>query len=143
MQEFEASSSYEEWDKKKIILGCLGFVVIVGIIIGVKTYILDPQEQKSTPRATKASYQQVEGTSTIATGKEKDKADAPTPTGISVPAIIQEKVGLIQQQVMKLDPQEVASSSPQVKKLLDDIKALEQVPRNSAKDLCQQMCSKL
>jgi hypothetical protein len=35
---------------------------------------------------------------------------------------------------------EVASSSPQVQKILNDIKALQQYPANQIKDLCRKIC---
>lgn len=47
----------------------------------------------------------------------------------------------LQKQVMNLDPQEVVTSSPQVKKIINDLKNLQGLPKSELKQVCESLCS--
>ncbi len=49
----------------------------------------------------------------------------------------------LQNQATDLDIEEVATSSPQVQKILNDLKSLKDVPKNQIKNTCEQICSGL
>ena len=56
---------------------------------------------------------------------------------------IEDQVEAIKKQVMQLDPQDVVSSSPQVQKIIDDLKNLQGVPKNELKNVCESICKGL
>lgn len=65
-------------------------------------------------------------------------------TKVAVPKIdLQEKITAIADQVSKLDVKEVTASSPQVQKVLKDMEALKDLPKNEAKNACMSICSSL
>ena len=53
---------------------------------------------------------------------------------------VAEKIESLKQDVRGLNIVEIASSSPQVQKILNDIKFLEQYPANQAKEICKKIC---
>ena len=50
---------------------------------------------------------------------------------------IQSTLGLLQQQVAKLSPKDISTSSPQVQAIL---KTLQSLPSGEAHDVCQKLC---
>jgi hypothetical protein len=114
------------WSIPKILLG----VVVLGII-GWFVY----QNRSFILSFNDTSVKQVAGAST----KRVENNEK-----IAVPHIdLQEKINEITQQVSKLDVKDVASSSPQVQKVLHDMEALKDLPRSQAKDACVKICSGL
>lgn len=141
---------HEVWDKKKIITAFLFFALIFGGGFFVKTYILDAQNEQASQETKQSlvSKKSVKGSNT-----EKEEIEEITPTSKSIlpsnlssdviQEEIQKKIEVITKQVSTLSPQEMASSSPQVKKILKDIEALKEYPKNQAKEACLQVCSNL
>lgn len=134
----------ETWDKKKIIVF---LIVIVVLVIGgfyLKTkYLGDLQKQSIIPSK---SSQEVAGESIEGSGA-KDSITNSKESFSSIPSSIknnvQEKLDSIKQQITNLNAVDIATSSPQVQKILNDIKTLEQYPGNQAKEMCQKICSSL
>ncbi len=58
----------------------------------------------------------------------------------NIPQTIKENINKLKQEVSGLNIVEVASSSPQVQKIINDIKSLEQYPTNQAKEICRKIC---
>jgi len=56
---------------------------------------------------------------------------------------LQQKLDSIKQEVSKLDIKDIASTSAQVQKLINDLNALKEYPSNQIKDVCQKICSGL
>jgi hypothetical protein len=75
----------------------------------------------------------VEGASIIDNNTEPDLRT-------NIQETIKEKINSIKQEVSGLDIVEIASSSPQVQKILNDIKSLEQYPTNQIKEICRKIC---
>lgn len=133
----------EAWDKKKIFMGIGASLILVsGVFYGVKTLGLftSDQQQQSSVRTSAAS---VEGASVQA--NEDTPTPEPTRPGISFPSKsdIEKKLTGVKDEITQLNVQEIASSSPQVQKVLRDIQALGQYPGNQAKEMCQRLCSNL
>ncbi len=63
------------------------------------------------------------------------------PSSSNIEVQVKEQVNSLKKQVGSLNAVEVASSSPQVQKILNDIKDLEQYPHKQAKEACQKICS--
>lgn len=123
----------ESWDVKKIIIGILVLFFLAGTAYAAKTFLLDKLDKQKKVDVAGASV-------------EREKVFIPTENqAFSFPSQsdIQQKISDIRQDVVKLDALEIASSSPQVQKVLNDIKTLGEYPRNQAKDICQQICSNL
>lgn len=49
----------------------------------------------------------------------------------------------IRESVNNLNVVDIATSSPQIQKVINDIKALESLPKNQAKGACERICSQL
>lgn len=86
-------------------------------------------------------------------GKTQDRAvkgeatsDMPNislPSSEELRSGIEQRVGDLQEQVLGLSPVDIATSSPQVQKILRDIKALEKYPKSEAREMCENFCKSL
>lgn len=75
--------------------------------------------------------------------KTENQPSFSLPSSSEVKSAIEQKVGELQKEVSNLSPLEVATTSPQVQKILRDIKALEGYPRNQAREFCENLCRNL
>lgn len=132
----------EAWDKKKILIGLLVLILVIGLGFGAKILVLD----KNKNFADSFKENKVKG-STIKneenTSSESQSKLLSLPSTSSLKTEAEKKLDIIKQEISNLNVTELASSSPQVKKILNDIKSLEQYPRNQAKDICQEICKGL
>jgi uncharacterized protein YpmS len=115
-----------EWDKKRIILfSVLVFLAIIGAYY-IKTLVLP---EKSFPQAlsTKAS---VKGAST-------ETASSNLKQGI------QNQINNLKTEAQNINVVDIATSTPQVQKIINDLKALQNYPANSLKGVCEKVCSGL
>lgn len=120
----------ESWNTKRIFAAL--FLITALIIVGyfLKTKVLG--ENSSPTDSSKA----VRGTtSTKEENKEQEQG-----LNINVQKVLQEKIESLKQAALGLNVVEIASSSPQVQKIINDIKSLEQYPTNQAKEICKQIC---
>jgi len=111
----------ETWNKKRVFLSIFLLALLIiggGYLFRDKIFISSSRQLKS-----------VEGAST-------SRVD----TAANVQEAVREKIDNLKQEVSGLNLMEVASSSPQVQKILNDIKALQQYPENQIKDLCRKIC---
>ncbi|OGH06412.1 MAG: hypothetical protein A2W22_06425 [Candidatus Levybacteria bacterium RBG_16_35_11] len=60
-----------------------------------------------------------------------------------IKSAVEDKIGVIQEEAKDIDLAEVASSSPQIQKIIKDLKSLENYPADQAKSLCEKICSGL
>lgn len=118
----------EVWDIRKIILG-----VIVVIIISVFLYMGKDILQKNL--SSSKSVGQVEGVST------QKPINLPPSSQLRDEA--KEKLDLIKKEIENLNAAELASSSPQVQKIIKDLQDLEKYPSIQIKDFCQNICKSL
>lgn len=125
----------ESWNKKRIIL--FGIVTLLGIVgYFSKVTFLD---KKNAIEEIQTSFDKVKGIQTKQDLKTDDKKIEPVYTN-SLKEGIQEKLDEIKENVSGLKVDEVASSSPSIQKVLHDIKNLENLPRNQAKETCKKIC---
>ncbi len=115
-----------EWDKKKIII----FSILAIFFIVSAVYIKDAFLGESTPTPKVTEVKQVKGVSTqdIASGIRQS---------------VQSNINNLKTEVENLDVAEVASSSPQVQKILNDLKSIKDVPSSQLKSACEKVCSGL
>lgn len=141
----ESSFDLEEetWDKKKIIFGLAVFALLLAGAIGAKMYLLPKSIARQIPIGPAVEGAQ---TSINATTDQVDSSSVtPTPEKITLPTTedLQKKIAELQDQITHLSLQDIASSSPQVQQLIQQIQALPNAPANAAKEACIQMCSRL
>lgn len=126
----EEIKSEESWNKKRIFAA---FFIIIGLIVlgyFLKTKVLG---KSSSPTD---SSKNVKG----ATAKKEENKEQEQGLNINVQKKVAEKIESLKQDVKGLNIVEIASSSPQVQKIINDIKSLEQYPTNQAKEICRQIC---
>lgn len=116
----------ESWDPKKLLALSILSVIVVVLLYSNRDMFLS--------RLPKLQHSKVAGAST----QVRQKA-------LSLPSQsdFKKQFDSIKAEVMGLDIQEVASSSPQVQKLINDIKGFKDLPKNQAKQFCEQVCSGL
>lgn len=126
----ESEFKEETLDKKRIIIFLIGILLIIGGYFG-KIYFLD----KKNPLEGLSEVGRVKGVST--------KNNNPPDASNFIKNGIQEKIDAIKEEATGLNVKEVASSSPQIQKVINDLKTLENVPKNQAKETCKKMCDGL
>jgi len=128
MQKLEEFTS---WNKKRIFIG---FIVILAALAllgyGIKTFVLGKNIDFFSKKTTL-------GTST------QKQEDTSLPKASSIQNSLQQKLDSIKEEVSKLDIKDIASSSPQIQKLIKDLNALKDYPGNQIKDVCQKICNGL
>lgn len=124
----EIKFEQEVWDLKKIIIGVVGLAAVAGGAFYAKNHFAP--NTTTTPPAT----QQVQGTTT------DNPIVSPTP---QIKINLQEKVQQLRNDVTHLNVAEIASSSPQVQQILNQVKNLGDLPKSEAKNVCQKICSGL
>lgn len=113
----------ESWNKKRIFAAFILIILLVAGIYFFKSRLLD---LNLSPKSVKG----------INSEEKKEKEDFTT----DIQGAVKEKINSLQQEVSSLNIMEVASSSPQIQKIINDIKSLEQYPTNQAKEICRQIC---
>ncbi len=126
MKELEVVGE-ETWNKKRVALGIFVLILILAGLFGFKTYVLD----KNSPS------QSVEGASVFAT-----PADTSSPLP-DLKSNVSDQINTLQQEASNLNITDIATSSPQVQKVINDLKSLQDLPKSQAKDFCQQVCNSL
>ncbi|MDO8639547.1 MAG: hypothetical protein Q7R53_01345 [bacterium] len=138
----EMDMAQESWDKKKIIFAItiILFILAGGFIL--KNLLLGKGESLNL-NPKNFSLESVKGLSTKKEEpvKENKENSISLPSASSLQTNLQQKIDSIKQEVNSLKIEDVASSSPQIQKIVDDIKSLESYPKNQAKEMCQKVCN--
>ena len=113
----------ESWDFKKILIALGLFAIIVA---GFKFLVLDKKFKKVAFQTVS-----VKGTNTTISPTTDLKKD------------VENKLNDLKKEVNNINVVEVATSTPAVKKVLNDIKSLENLPQSQAKDACFKICNGL
>jgi len=121
--------STEEWDKKRVII--TAFFVVVAIL-GVR-------EIKTT---FFSNNDEVLGQNVSVTPTPIKKPSVEIPR-VNVANQVGSKINEIKKNIEGLNAQEVASSSPQIQKVLRDMEGLKDLPSNEAKSMCVKLCSEI
>ncbi len=135
------------WDKKKIAIGVVSAIILLGVgIYFLKPYLFNQQNAATEVSQKSGNIGSVEGASTSqGIDQKNDNSQGQTAKSFSIPTVndVQANIANIQQQITHLDAAQIASSSPQVQKIIQDIQSMQEYPKNQAKEMCQQICSKL
>ncbi len=113
----------EEWDKKKIIA-----VTILALVLCLAAYsLLGPMLGLNKNTVLPNNAPQVKGAS----------------TQINLRQNVQNQIDAIKKEADNIDLAQVASSSPQVQKIIRDLKAIQNYPSNQLKSTCLNICNGL
>lgn len=115
----------ESWNKKRVLLGFVVLAVLIAGALTFKSLVLDKNQGPKTA---------VEGASVSVEN---------TPSPIPIKANIQDQIDTLQKEASNINITDIATSSPQVQKVLNDLKSIQGLPQNQAKSFCQQVCNNL
>jgi hypothetical protein len=115
----------ESWNKKRVFIA--GLLLILLIVGG---YFLNTRVfGNNSPQLTESVK-----------GAAVEEITSEPAAKINVQEAVKEKIDSLKQQVSNLNISEIANSSPQVQKILEDIKSLQDYPTNQLKELCRKIC---
>jgi ABC-type transport system involved in cytochrome bd biosynthesis fused ATPase/permease subunit len=117
----------ESWNKKKIIITAIILALLIAGGFYLRIRILGQNSSQMAESVKGAATQEV----SVQDIKE------------GVQEAVKEKIDNLKAQVSNLNVSEIASSSPQVQKIINDIKSLGQYPANQAKEFCKQIYEKI
>jgi len=123
----------ESWNKKRILIASIFIIILIGIGLELKGSIISNLLSNKNSHSSSAS---VKGLTIYETPNKSE----------SVPDIgsaIQQKIESIKQDAENVNISEIATSSPQVQKIINDIKNLQNLPSNQLKDVCLNICKGL
>lgn len=124
----EENQTYETWDAKKILAGLLLFAIIA---LSFKIFVLDNKSSK----VLDSKSANVQGTRTSET-------PVPAPTSSEdIKKNIETKLTDLKKEVNNINVVEIATSTPAVQKVLNDLKSLQSLPQSQAKEACFKICS--
>lgn len=116
------------WDKKRIIFFILSIIILVFIGIRVKSHFLD-------------SNYSLQDTNTVK--KEQVKGITTQDLSNGIRQSIQQDINKIKTEAQNINVVDIATSSPQVQKVINDLKSLQNLPKNQFKEACEKVCNGL
>ena len=119
----ESAKEEVQWDKKKIILFLVAAILLIGIGFEAKDLILG----KSISSPASIAKPDIKGAAVQAVPDIKNN--------------VQSQLDNLKTEAQGVNLVEIASSSPQVQKVINDLKALQDYPKNQVKATCQQICN--
>lgn len=127
----EVKKEEQQWDKRKILLFLIAAIILVIVGFQVKTLTLG--ENASKPQDLASSNKSVvKGESVFNKSSSADlKKD------------IQKQINSLKSEAENINIVDIASSSPQVQKVINDLKALQDYPSNQLRDVCEKVCKGL
>ncbi|MDP3988357.1 MAG: hypothetical protein Q8P80_04410 [Candidatus Levybacteria bacterium] len=135
-------STYESWSKKKLIILVLAILILAGILFKLKILTIDSLLKKGN-EASK-NIEQVKGESIKnEDGSQNSDSNVSLSSSLKIKEDLQGKLDSFKQQVSNLSVSDIASSSPQVQKIMEDLKNLQGLPKNQAKEACYNICKGL
>jgi len=114
----------ESWNKKRLFVAALLLVLLIAGGLFFRIRILGENSSKEVKSAT------------VVNTEQKDNSEI----NVNIQEAVKEKIDIIKKEVSNLDMLEIASSSPQMQKIFNDIKSLEQYPTNQIKEVCRKIC---
>lgn len=115
------------WDKKKIAIFLISLALFIILVFELRTLILGKQETPSKPQIK--NEKQIQGASVE-----------------NLPSIrqgIQTQIDNLKKEAESINVMDVATSSPQVQKVINDLKSLQNLPQSQFKQACEKVCNGL
>jgi conjugal transfer/entry exclusion protein len=117
-----------EWDKKKIILFIAGVILLLAIIY-VARNMMFAGTQSANP-------------SLINTGVKGESIQSTQPLP-DIKKSVQQQIDTLKNEAQNINVVDIATSSPQVQKVINDLKAIQDYPKSQLKATCEQICNGL
>lgn len=128
----------ESWNKKRIFFALTILAILIAGLAAFKVLALDKnQDLAPEPISNSKKAKSVEGANTNVNSLSQDN------TASNLKTNIEDQLNAIKQEASGINLAEVATSSPQIQKVIDDIKSIQNLPKDKAKDFCEQVCSGL
>jgi conjugal transfer/entry exclusion protein len=124
----EARKEAIEWDKKKIILFTVGAIILLGIGLVVKEMMFAGVKTQNPS----SDITSVKGASTEIVNPLPDIKQG-----------IQNQMDSLKNEAQNINVVDIATSSPQVQKVINDLKAIQDYPKSQLKTTCENICNKL
>lgn len=117
------------WDKKKIFISLVVAILLIGIGLELKSVFLGESLPK-TSQVNQNSNAEIKGPNVedLKNGIKQSFSD---------------NINSIKSQAESINVAEIASSSPQVQKVINDLKGLKDLPKNQIKSACERICNGL
>lgn len=126
----EETQTYERWDLKKILVV---LSLSAAVALSLKIFVLDQKSPES-------SNNQVTNVQGATTSEVTNPSPVPASTG-EIKKSIENKLIELKKEVNNINVVEVATSTPAVQKVLNDLKNLQSLPQSQAKEACFKICS--
>lgn len=141
----EIDTTYESWSRKRLIIGLLAISVLVVLGVIVKDALVKDKNFISllkNPGTAVAgiSTKKDETENSSKNSDEKSNGSNSSINSLKSKINIQERLDSIKKEFSSLNTSDIASSSPQFKKVMEDIQNLKNLPKNQAKEACFSIC---
>jgi len=117
-----------EWDKKKIILFLFGVILLLVMGLVVKQMMFAGAENTNP----KSNITSVKGAETQIANPVSD-----------IRSNIQNQIDNLKTEAQNINVVDMATSSPQVQKVINDLKAVQDYPKNQLRQTCEKICGGL
>lgn len=132
------------WNKKRIAIGVAVVILLVVGAIYLKVSVLGADTEM-------VKRESVETAGLVRGAKTEEKSTSGESAGSSLSPLSKEsiqegfsdKLADIKEQVNNLDIKDIAESSPQYQKAVEDLQSLQSLPKNEAKKACLSICENL
>jgi hypothetical protein len=120
----EEAGKGESWNKKRIIIAVIAVILLIvgGAFLKANFFAGSSRQSQSVK------------------GANAEEVKTESIPKIDIQGAVKEKMNNLKEQVSSLSIAEIESSSPQVQKIINDIKSLEQYPTNQIKEICRKIC---
>lgn len=115
------------WDKKKIFVTSVIAILIIAIGLSFKSYLNADNKDSNTFRKPQKEVKSINASEISNNIKEG----------------VEDSFNSLKTQAENLDVAEIATSSPQVQKIINDLKTLQDLPKSQLKNTCEKICSGL
>ncbi|MBI3366032.1 hypothetical protein HY041_00185, partial [Candidatus Roizmanbacteria bacterium] len=134
----DKTESRETWNKKKIVITLIIVFGLLGFLF--KTFVLSKNKDLFNMKLMSTNFlKSVKGISTQEAGKTKDISSKSKSAFLPIQAVIKEKLDDLKKEVNSLNVVNIASSSPQIQKIINDLNSLREYPVNETKEICQRV----
>ena len=123
----------ESWNKKRIFIASLFIILLIGIGLELKGNIISNLLNNKNSPSPSASVKGI----TVYENKNQNEFK------LDIGSSLQQKLESIKQDAENVNISEIATSSTQVQKIINDIKNLQNLPSNQLKDACMNICKGL
>ena len=123
----EVKKNEDQWDKKKILLFFIASILLLVIGYQIKTVTLG-ENFSLNKDSVNVTSSDVKGASATNQPQKDLKKD------------IQVQIDSLKSDAEDINLIDIASSSPQVQKLINDLKTLQDYPTNQLRDVCEKVC---